>query len=120
LIIVNIISGIVSGFMLMSQSLILSVISFVAAGIGTVPLIMILRNTEDVESLRAEVAYLRSELHKMQHTDETDNGCGYSLERSVDKWQCIKCKAVNPEGTNTGSNCGEFYSSKVNPPNRYR
>ena len=120
MIVVNIISGIVSGFMLLSYSLVLSLISFAAAGIGIVPFIMILRNSEDIESLRAEVSYLRGELHKMQINDKTDDERSYSLEYSEDKWQCIKCKAVNPKGTNKCSNCGDFYSSKVNPPNKYR
>ncbi len=118
---INIVSGIISGFMLLSQSIILGLLCFFFAGIGIIPYLLIIQHCDDIESLRAEISFLRSEIFKIQNSGTSDDGKKrYATETANQKWQCLKCKAVNPAGTNVCQNCGDFYSSFDNPPNKYR
>lgn len=83
--------------------------------------ISVIRNTEDIEQLNEETAWLRQKLKRLEeavnpyNSPESAVPAAYHGEAARGTWECVKCGTVNKAGTDACQNCGAAYSAEINP-----
>lgn len=122
ILIIDILTLIISFFMLLSTSVLYAVI-FAAVGLlGLVPILVLINHIESIENLKNDFLRLQSEVKRLSDalsggypTNETSASVSIKNEPSTAVWECVKCGTVNKAGTSLCSNCNAEYSPFVNP-----
>ena len=100
ILVLQIIGAIAEFFILLSQSVILSVLLTPISLLGVIPTIAIIRNMDDIDDLRYEVNKLRYENNKSDVSSNDDFQLKISpsvsnKETARGTWECVKCGTVN-------------------------
>lgn len=121
LLFLQIISGVFIFFMLIGSDAFTAVLAGFICILQIALTISVIRNTEDIEQLNEETAWLRTKLRKLENKDnlytepEPAVPAAYHGEAARGTWECVKCGTVNKAGTDTCQSCGAAYSAEINP-----
>ena len=121
LLFLQIISGVFIFFMLIGSDAFTAVLAGFICILQIALTISVIRNTEDIEQLNEETAWLRTKLRKLENKDNlytepepaVPAACHGEAARGT--WECVKCGTVNKAGTDTCQSCGAAYSAEINP-----
>lgn len=121
LLFLQIIGGVFSFFLLIGNNIFAAVIAGFTCILQIALTVSVIRNTEDIEQLSEETAWLRTKLRKLENKDnpytepEPAVPAAYHGEAARGTWECVKCGTVNKAGTDTCQSCGAAYSAEINP-----
>lgn len=121
LLFLQIISGVFIFFMLIGSDAFTAVLSGFICILQIALTISVIRNTEDIEQLNEETAWLRTKLKGLENivnpynSPESAVPAVYHGEAARGTWECVKCGTVNKSGTDACQSCGAAYSAAINP-----
>ena len=121
LLFLQIIGGVFSFFLLIGSDAFTAVLAGFICILQIALTISVIRNTEDIEQLSEETAWLRTKLRKLENKDnlytepESAVPAAYHGEAARGTWECVKCGTENKAGTDTCQSCGAAYSAEINP-----
>ena len=121
LLFLQIIGGVFSFFLLIGNNIFAAAIAGFTCILQIALTVSVIRNTEDIEQLSEETAWLRTKLRKLENKDnlytepESAVPAAYHGEAARGTWECVKCGTVNKAGTDTCQSCGAAYSAEINP-----
>ncbi|HCD80925.1 MAG TPA: hypothetical protein DEQ65_01045 [Ruminococcaceae bacterium] len=121
LLFLQIIGGVFSFFLLIGSDAFTAVLAGFICILQIALTVSVIRNTEDIEQLSEETAWLRTKLRKLENKDnlytepESAVPAAYHGEAARGTWECVKCGTVNKAGTDTCQSCGAAYSAEINP-----
>ena len=121
LLFLQIIGGVFSFFLLIGSDAFTAVLAGFTCILQIALTVSVIRNTEDIEQLSEETAWLRTKLRKLENKDnlytepEPAVPAVYHGEAARGTWECVKCGTVNKAGTDTCQSCGAAYSAEINP-----
>ena len=121
LLFLQIIGGVFSFFLLIGSDTFTAVLAGFICILQIALTVSVIRNTEDIEQLSEETAWLRTKLRKLENKDnlytepESAVPAAYHGEAARGTWECVKCGTVNKAGTDTCQSCGAAYSAEINP-----
>lgn len=121
LLFLQIIGGVFSFFLLIGSDAFTAVLAGFICILQIALTVSVIRNTEDIEQLSEETAWLRTKLRKLENKDnlytepESAVPAAYHGEAARGTWECVKCGTVNKAGTDVCQNCGAAYSAEINP-----
>lgn len=121
LLFLQIIGGVFSFFLLIGSDAFTAVLAGFTCILQIALTVSVIRNTEDIEQLSEETAWLRTKLRKLENKDnlytepESAVPAAYHGEAARGTWECVKCGTVNKAGTDTCQSCGAAYSAEINP-----
>lgn len=121
LLFLQIISGVFIFFMLIGSDAFTAIISGFSSLLQIALTFSVICNTEGVEQLSEETAWLRTKLRMLENKDnlytepEPAVPAAYHGEAARGTWKCVKCGTVNKAGTDTCQSCGAAYSAEINP-----
>ncbi len=120
---IDIIASIIGFFALILSTFITAIIALPFIILSPIPLIVIIRNLENIENLQEEIAILKYQQKQLQNETVTNNHVSEEntppavnrKETARGAWECVKCGTVNKDGTTHCSNCKADYSPWTNP-----
>ena len=121
LLFLHIIGGVVSFFLLIGSDAFTAVLAGFICILQIALTVSVIRNTEDIEQLSEETAWLRTKLKRLEeavnpyNSPESAVPAAYHGEAARGTWECVKCGTVNKAGTDVCQNCGAAYSVEINP-----
>ena len=121
LLFLQITGGVFSFFLLIGSDAFTAVLAGFICILQIALTVSVIRNTEDIEQLSEETAWLRTKLRKLENKDnlytepESAVPAAYHGEAARGTWECVKCGTVNKAGTDTCQSCGAAYSAEINP-----
>lgn len=121
LLFLQIIGGVFSFFLLIGSDAFTAVLAGFTCILQIALTVSVIRNTEDIEQLSEETAWLRTKLRKLENKDnlytepEPAVPAAYHGEAARGTWECVKCGTVNKAGTDACQSCGAAYSAEINP-----
>ena len=121
LLFLQIISGVYLFFLFLGNNVFAAVVAVFISILQIALTISVIRNTEDIEQLNEETAWLRTKLKGLENivnpynSPETAVPAAYHGEAARGTWECVKCGTVNKAGTDTCQSCGAAYSAAINP-----
>ena len=121
LLFLQIIGGVFSFFLLIGNNIFAAAIAGFTCILQIALTVSVIRNTEDIEQLSEETAWLRTKLRKLENKDnlytepESAVPAAYHGEAARGTWECVKCGTVNKAGTDACQSCGAAYSAEINP-----
>ena len=121
LLFLQIIGGVFSFFLLIGSDAFTAVLAGFICILQIALTVSVIRNTEDIEQLSEETAWLRTKLRKLENKDnlytepESAVPAAYHGEAARGTWECVKCGTVNKAGTDACQSCGAAYSAEINP-----
>ncbi len=115
--------GVLNFISLLSISVFYAIFSLFASLISLIIPIILLKYMETTEQMQTELFRLRRNLEDIRQElngvkEEKNDSSAVSpknTEVAIGTWKCIKCGAVNKEGTTYCENCKSAYSSEDNP-----
>lgn len=129
--IINIISIVISFFMLLSTSFVYALIIAAAGILSLVPIFVLINHIEDIENLKTDVSRLQSRVKRLSDLlneelseNEITPISGTSVPSALISgngtpaaavWECVKCGTVNKAGTSKCVGCNADYSPLINP-----
>ena len=117
--VLQIVTGIISFFMLISASFLGALLVAGLDLLSAVPTLAIIFNMKDIEDIQYELSTVRSRLRTVEdRTKSVEDGEVKEEEKgraSFGNWECIKCGTVNKAGTCACQNCKAAYSPVLNP-----
>ena len=121
LLFLQIISGVYLFFLFLGNNVFAAVVAVFISILQIALTISVIRNTEEIEQLNEETAWLRTKLKGLENivnpynSPETAVPAAYHGEAARGTWECVKCGTVNKAGTDTCQSCGAAYSAAINP-----
>lgn len=121
LLFLQIIGGVFSFFLLIGNNIFAAVIAGFTCILQITLTLSVIRNTEDIEQLNEETAWLRTKLKGLENivnpynSPESAVPAAYHGEAARGTWECVKCGTVNKAGTDACQSCGAAYSAEINP-----
>ena len=121
LLFLQIIGGVFSFFLLIGNNIFAAVIAGFTCILQITLTLSVIRNTEDIEQLNEETAWLRTKLKWLDNivnpynSPESAVPAAYHGEAARGTWECVKCGTVNKAGTDACQSCGAAYSAEINP-----
>ena len=121
LLFLQIISGVYLFFLFLGNNAFAAVVAVFISILQIALTISVIRNTEDIEQLNEETAWLRQKLKGLENivnpynSPESAVPAAYHGEAARGTWECVKCGTVNKAGTDACQNCGAAYSAEINP-----
>lgn len=121
LLFLQIIGGVFSFFLLIGNNIFAAVLAGFTCILQIALTVSVIRNTEDIEQLSEETAWLRTKLKGLENivnpynSPESAVPAAYHGEAARGTWECVKCGTVNKAGTDTCQSCGAAYSAEINP-----
>lgn len=121
LLFLQIISGVFIFFMLIGSNAFAAVIAGFSSLLQIALTFSVICNTEGVEQLSEETAWLRQKLKRLEeavnpyNSPESAVPAAYHGEAARGTWECVKCGTVNKAGTDVCQSCGAAYSAEINP-----
>lgn len=121
LLFLQIISGVYLFFLFLGNNAFAAVVAVFISILQIALTISVIRNTEDIEQLNEETAWLRAKLKGLENivnpynSPESAVPAAYHGEAARGTWECVKCGTVNKAGTDACQSCGAAYSAAINP-----
>lgn len=121
LLFLQIISGVYLFFLFLGNNAFAAVVAVFISILQIVLTLSVIRNTEDIEQLNEETAWLRTKLKGLENivnpynSPESAVPAAYHGEAARGTWECVKCGTVNKAGTDACQSCGAAYSAAINP-----
>lgn len=121
LLFLQIISGVYLFFLFLGNNAFAAVVAGFISILQIVLTLSVIRNTEDIEQLNEETAWLRQKLKGLENivnpynSPESAVPAAYHGEAARGTWECVKCGTVNKAGTDVCQSCGAAYSAEINP-----
>ena len=121
LLFLQIISGVYLFFLFLGNNAFAAVVAVFISILQIALTISVIRNTEDIEQLNEETAWLRAKLKGLENivnpynSPESAVPAAYHGEAARGTWECVKCGTVNKAGTDVCQSCGAAYSAEINP-----
>ena len=121
LLFLQIISGVYLFFLFLGNNAFAAVVAVFISILQIALTISVIRNTEDIEQLNEETAWLRAKLKGLENivnpynSPESAVPAAYHGEAARGTWECVKCGTVNKAGTDACQSCGAAYSAEINP-----
>ena len=121
LLFLQIISGVYLFFLFLGNNAFAAVVAVFISILQIALTISVIRNTEDIEQLNEETAWLRTKLKGLENivnpynSPESAVPAAYHGEAARGTWECVKCGTVNKAGTDVCQSCGAAYSAEINP-----
>ena len=121
LLFLQIISGVYLFFLFLGNNAFAAVVAVFISILQIALTISVIRNTEDIEQLNEETAWLRQKLKRLEeavnpyNSPESAVPAAYHGEAARGTWECVKCGTVNKAGTDVCQSCGAAYSAEINP-----
>ncbi len=113
-------AAIVALLLSLNSSFILALVSFLAALVGVIIPLAVIKNLDNIEEMQTELFRLRHHITQIENVlegkaEQEGEPLSFEEEFAGGTWQCVKCGSVNKEGTSHCSNCKAAYDSYVNP-----
>ena len=121
LLFLQIIGGVFSFFLLIGSDAFTAVLAGFICILQIALTVSVIRNTEDIEQLSEETAWLRTKLKRLEeavnpyNSPESAVPAAYHGEAARGTWECVKCGTVNKAGTDVCQSCCAAYSAEINP-----